>query len=374
MNGGEDEVYKVLIAEPQEFSLASLLNLPIWEKTSEDGEGFTCIATAKNGQEALSLAQNNRFDLILTEINLPLCDGLQLLKQVRISNQPPLVVFISDIVTFAYAREGFICGAFDYLAKPVSQHDMESLFKRAAEELERIRNQRLSILSPTAFRFQPEQINKVLDHFEHRDRQVLKTFQNMIRSLYQAPENKAKNPDLLVSKLYLSLVEGIYARNNWISFYVPRSFHEQIDYLEMTNPDDFIGFYQRKFSALFDKYCELNPELQDATLSKIHLYLLSHPEEDLKLLTIAGKFYLNHTYLSNLFSKKSPLRYSQLVSMVKMHRAEYLIDYSDLSLEDISQLLGYKDFRYFLKLFREIIGKPATSYIRKGNNYDGSNI
>ena len=96
-----------------------------------------------------------------------------------------------------------------------------------------------------------------------------------------------------------------------------------------------------------------------------------HPEDDLSLTTIAGKFFMNHTYLSSLFSRKSDLRYSQLVTMVKMKRAEHLINYTTLSLEDIALQLGYKDFRYFLNIFKKTIGKSASEYIR--NEYEYSN-
>ena len=367
-------MYKVLIVEPQEFSLAALLNLPVWEKETEGHEGFECVDTAANGQDALELVRDHHYDLILTEINLTLCDGLQLLKQIHVNNQPPLVVFISDIVTFSYAREGFIYGAFDYLPKPVSQQDMENLFSRATNELERIKKQQLSIMSLANVHFNPEQINRLLDSFDRRNQKVLSNIQLMIRSLYNSPNKKDKHPDLLANKLYLSLVEGIYARHEWIQLYIPRSFYEQIDYLELANPDDFAEFYVRKFTYLFEKYCVLNPKFEDKTLVKIHTYLLEHPEENLKLTAIADLFYLNHTYLSNLFSKKSPLRYSQLVSLVKMHRAEYLINYTDLSFEDIASQLRYKDFHYFLKLFKEIMGKSVNEYIRNDDSFDNYTI
>ena len=270
-------MYKVLIVEPQEFSLAALLNLPVWEKETEGHEGFECVDTAANGQDALELVRNHHYDLILTEINLTLCDGLQLLKQIHVNNQPPLVVFISDIVTFSYAREGFIYGAFDYLPKPVSQQDMENLFSRATNELERIKKQQLSIMSLANVHFNPEQINRLLDSFDRRNQKVLSNIQLMIRSLYNSPNKNDKHPDLLANKLYLSLVEGIYARHEWIQLYIPRSFYEQIDYLELANPDDFAEFYVRKFTYLFDKYCVLNPKFEDKTLIKIYTYLLEHP-------------------------------------------------------------------------------------------------
>lgn len=364
-------MYKTLIVEPLEFSLNSLLNLPIWKKATKYYDGFECVMTAKNGQEAIKLIAENNYDLILTELNLTLIDGLQLLKQIHKSNQPPLVVFISDIATFAYAREGFIYGAFDYLAKPVSQADMESLFIRVAKELERFEKQDLSINSSVSIRFSPDQTKKLLDDFCHRSDHTLSRFHSMLHSLYEPSRKTSHNPDMLASKLYLSLVEGIYARNPWIDFYIPKSFHEQIDYIDLEKSEDYIALYERKFLYLFEKYCVLNPVFQDDTIAKIHLYLLTHPEDDLRLTTIAGVFYLNHTYLSNLFSRKSDQHYSHLVTMVKMHRAEYLISYTSMSLDDISAVLGYKGLRHFLKLFKQTIGKSATEYIRN-SDYDGN--
>ena len=365
-------MYRVLIVEPQEFSKNNLLNLPVWEKQNERRQGFTCVNTASNGKEALELINADQFDLILTEINLSILDGLQLLKKIHKSNQPPLVVFISDIVTFSYAREGFIYGAFDYLPKPVSPQDIEQLFDRAAEELERFKKVHppvtSNIMNP---RFAPSQINRVLEDFSHRNRSVLNTFHNMIRQLYESNEKAQQNPDLLASKLFSSIIDGIYTHNSWLALYIPQNFHEQIDYFELYNPNDYIDFYMRKFAYLFEQYCELNPHFDDTTITKIHIYLLEHPEEDLSLTTIAGKFFMNHTYLSSLFSKKSHLRYSHLVTMVKMKRAEYLINYTVLSLEDIALQLRYKDFRYFLNIFKKTIGKSATDYIR--NEYEYSN-
>lgn len=367
-------MYRVLIVEPQEFSLHALLSLPVWDMEIEGKEGFSCTMTAKNGQEALELVQTNSFDLILTEINLTILDGLQLLKQIHRNNQPPLVVFISDIVTFAYAREGFIFGAFDYLPKPVSTHDIEELFRRAAEELEKLKKQQSRISYPPSYRFSPNQIHKLVGDFCHRNKNVLQNFQDILRSLYDAPTKLIQNPDLLASKLYLSIVDGIYAHNDWLALYIPQNFHEQIDYLELHTSDNYIAFYLRKFTYLFEQYCQLNPEFQDATIVKIHTYILSHPEEDLRLTTVANQFYLNHTYLSSLFSRKSQLKYSQLITMVKMKRAEYLINFTTAPLIDISYQLGYKDFHYFLKLFKETIGKSASDYIRYEGDYSNYSI
>lgn len=355
-------MYKTLIIEPQASSLNALLNLPVW---GTDKKGFICSKTAANGQEALELIKNTEFDLILTEINLSLCDGLQLLKQIHKNNQPPLVVFISDITSFSYAREGFICGAFDYLPKPVNREEMEALFQRAAAELEKYKkNSPADDHSLENYSYPaPDKISNIINGITHQNPAALDEFHDMLDALYRDTPY-ARQPDIIVNKLYTAVIDGIYKRNDWLSLYLPQDFHKQIDYLVLHDADDYVAYYLRKLTCLYNLIGQLNPMLQDETLSQVYLYVLHHPEEDLKLTSVAGKFYLNHTYLSNLFSRKSNVHYSQLVTFVKLKRAEYLINYTTLPLIDIAEQLGYKDFHYFTRLYKKTIGQAPSDYIR----------
>ncbi|MBP5331317.1 MAG: response regulator [Lachnospiraceae bacterium] len=363
-------MYSVLVVEPQEFSRNNLLNLPVWNKNTASHQGFTCTHIASNGSEALEITKNNEIDLILTEINLTILDGLQLLKKVHVSSRPPLVVFISDIVTFAYAREGFVYGAFDYLPKPVSASDMDQLFERAATELERFKtNNSVKSISQlpggTSVR-----IGQIIEEFRRRNPNSIKSFQNLLHQLYHS--ETLQNPDLLISKLFLELIDGIYDKNKWLSLYIPKNFHTKTGYYEMINSEDYMDFYTGQLNFLFEEYCFLRPAFKDATVSKVYLYLLEHPEEDLSLKVIAGKFFMNHTYLSSLFSKKTNDGYSGYVTKIKMKRAENLIVYSAFSFEDISYQLGYRDFRYFQTIFKKTTGKAVSEYIRNeddNNNY-----
>ncbi len=366
-------MYKVLIVEPQVFALKALLNLPIWGM-GEDG--FVCTETATNGEEALTLLQTKEFDLVLTEINLSIIDGLQLIKQVYRENEPPLIVFISDIVSFTYAREGFIYGAFDYLPKPVSRETMLALFQRASEKLEKMKKHQ-SVKSDASIEHRAfmakGQIQVIINRFSHKDKSVPDLFHKLMITLYQS-KTSSQSSDILANKLFVTITEGIFEKHEWLPLYLPQNFHKQFDYPLLHDSRDFIEYYQRKFTSLFQLYCQLNPDFQDEALIKIHQYILLHPEEDLKLTKIAGKFYMNHSYLSNLFSKKSSIHYSQLVTIVKMKRAEYLLNYTVLPVIDIAYRLGYKDIHYFTQIYKKTIGKSPNEYNREAYYYSEYNI
>jgi two-component system response regulator YesN len=286
---------------------------------------------------------------------------LQLLKKIHKDNQPPLVVFISDIISFSYAREGFIYGAFDYLPKPVDSQTMEVLFARAAKELRK--HEQLY--------FSHDRIENIVNGVVHQKSGVVDEFCEMISTLYNE-SNGINQPDFIANKLYTCVINGVYGLNDWLSLYLPRDFHRQCDYVVLKDLDDYIEYYRRNLTVLYELIGELYPRFNDETLNKIYLYMLNNPEDDLKLTSVAARFYLNHTYLSNLFSQKSDIHYSQLVTLVKLRRAEYLIKYTSTELMDIAEQLGYKDYQYFCRLYKNTIGKSPNDYVRgecDWNNY-----
>jgi two-component system response regulator YesN len=348
-------MYRTLIVEPHDFSLNSLLELPIWDKE------FECSKIASNGQEALNYLESENFDLVITEINLPILDGLQLLKKIHRDNQSPLVVFLSDIISFSYARECFIYGAFDYLPKPVDTKTMETLFERAAKELRK------------HVYFSSERTGNIVNGVIHQRVGVIDEFCEVVRTLYNEGSD-LNQPDFVVNKFYTSVVNGVYGINSWLDLYLPRDFHKKGYYVVMKDLDDYIGYYRNNLTILYELIGQLSPKFNDETLNKIYLYMLNNPEDDLKLTAIASKFYLNHTYLSNLFSQKSDIHYSQLVTLVKLKRAEYLIRYTSEPLIDIAEQLGYKDYQYFCRLYKNTIGKSPNDYVRGDGDWNNYSI
>lgn len=78
------------------------------------------VLEANNGQEALDLAKENTFDLILSDINMPMMDGLEFVKQLQsVENAKGVpVVMITTEGSEARVVEALSCGAQGYIRKP----------------------------------------------------------------------------------------------------------------------------------------------------------------------------------------------------------------------------------------------------------------
>ncbi len=78
------------------------------------------VSEANNGAEALALVQQNSFDLILTDINMPTMDGLEFVRQLQsVENAKGVpVVMITTEGSESRVVEALSCGARGYIRKP----------------------------------------------------------------------------------------------------------------------------------------------------------------------------------------------------------------------------------------------------------------
>jgi two-component system, response regulator YesN len=129
---GDFNMYKVLIVDDEKPARELLSNLIAWEKT-----GFEIVDNAKNGKEALKKYLELGPDLVITDIQMPGMDGLELIKQIRLLNKRQKFVILSCHEDFIYAREAIKIGVTDYLIKHfLTEVDLVGVLKKVKAELD----------------------------------------------------------------------------------------------------------------------------------------------------------------------------------------------------------------------------------------------
>ena len=116
----QDEVLSdiiILLAEDNEFNQKFMLRLL-------ERHGATC-SIAKNGQEAIEIARNNNFDLILMDLHMPIINGIEATKAIvkEIKNSPPIIGLTADI-TATEQNKLISAGAKSVQLKPVDEVDL----------------------------------------------------------------------------------------------------------------------------------------------------------------------------------------------------------------------------------------------------------
>ncbi len=86
-------------------------------------EGYE-VDWAKNGEEAVDMAYENKYALYLFDINVPLINGVDLLTSLREAEDFTPTIIISAMIDVEIVTKGFIAGADDYVKKPFDPEEL----------------------------------------------------------------------------------------------------------------------------------------------------------------------------------------------------------------------------------------------------------
>lgn len=141
----KDLELQVVIAEDEPIILHNIV-----KKVENSLAPARVTGQAQNGRETLSLLAQSLPDLLITDIEMPGMNGLELIEEVRRLYPQIHIVILSGYSSFEYARAGLKYGVDDYLLKPVSQEELNTVLAKASEIIraEKLRLQR-DILAQT---------------------------------------------------------------------------------------------------------------------------------------------------------------------------------------------------------------------------------
>ncbi|TYP76682.1 response regulator [Paenibacillus methanolicus] len=94
------------------------------------------VFISKNGKEALDFVIAERPQVVISDIRMPMMDGLAFMAKLSELKVRPKVIFLTAYNLFEYAQSALRNGAFDYLLKPVDLEAVDEVLKRIEEQLE----------------------------------------------------------------------------------------------------------------------------------------------------------------------------------------------------------------------------------------------
>lgn len=99
--------------------------------------GIEVVATARNGRDGLEKIRIHRPELILTDIFMPVMDGIEMLKAVREDGNMVEVIILSGYEDFKYAQSAVKLKVNDYLSKPATLDEIERVLQETALKIEK---------------------------------------------------------------------------------------------------------------------------------------------------------------------------------------------------------------------------------------------
>ncbi|SDD18231.1 Helix-turn-helix domain-containing protein [Paenibacillus sp. UNCCL117] len=127
-------MYKVLIADDETLDLEGMKAFIPWESL-----GMEIVGAVTNGFSACELAERERVDVLVTDVNMPNMSGLELARRVRERYADVRVVFVSGYRDFQYVKEALALQAYSYVLKPMNEEELIESLDRIRKDLDEAR-------------------------------------------------------------------------------------------------------------------------------------------------------------------------------------------------------------------------------------------
>lgn len=345
------------------------------------------VLGAENGEEALKLMEEQNFHVVMTDIQMPVMGGIELMENIKAKQPQVFVVIISGYNYFEYAKAAITNGAVDYLLKPMDPTKIEELLTRLEED---VHNQMYQL-------FKEKFYNVTVGHYEDYEMKM-----KALNSVFEEYTNctSVQKDDVFFEGITSGKHEMVLKQ---LSHLENKSIHKE--------PVNFLWLYQYIFNQLWLLESFLSKELLDKTVSKLCLilnedckfprhsviekmnevlinlikeiearqgnqnehitneiidYINTHYQEDISLDHVAVRFHYNASYFSVLFKKATNKTYRDYIKDLRIEKAKELLRKSNMRVKDVGCKVGYKDYQYFCKVFKRICKVTPSDYRRLG--------
>ena len=195
------EDIKILVVEDEEI-------IRLMFKQSFANWGFK-VSTAENGKDALEKCQHEFFNVVVTDLNMPVMDGMELLKRLKSKWPHQEVIVITGYATIESAIEAMKLGAYDFILKPVNfdhvQFTINKCFTKIRAEVE---NEELREVNS-----QLMELNEMKDKFLYITNHEIRTPLTIIKGYIDVMRSLVANPNPEVAET-LSILEDTTAELN----------------------------------------------------------------------------------------------------------------------------------------------------------------
>ena len=333
--------YTVMIVEDEKIMREDLLSIVDWR-----AEGFKIIGVAVNGKQGLTMFEELRPQIVISDIRMPVINGITMVKSIRAISSHARILILSAFGEFEYAKEAITVGADDYILK--------------AELSANLMKQKLALLSEKLKKSQLSAIERA---------------KGRLRELIDRPEGveclavelacieeivKDCCPEMLC-RLFLPYIERSFSKafditgisDQYKPFYGKPDdcfqwFAVQLNILKAINE----GIHQQKYSA--------------ATINAIEYINQNFANNNLKSEDVAHHVYLSKGRLGVLFKQETGKTLNEYLTQVRVEAAKTLILSGKYKVYEVAELVGYQTSQYFSQVFLQLTGKSPNKYRREG--------
>ncbi|MBR5407009.1 MAG: response regulator [Lachnospiraceae bacterium] len=353
---------KVMLVDDEPFIMQGLSVLIDWETL-----GYEIVKCAGDGGEAYEYLKKETVDLIIADISMPVMTGLELLKRIREEKlSDAYFIILSGYNDFNYAQQAIRYSCMEYILKPVNREELTEILKRVSLT---------GRMESKADMDDEDTSGKVILFKDELDRLVSAIDLNDVTELNGSV-------DALYDRMYDAGMSDEVASMN-INYLQVRLIHLAVEQDETVDQEEILQFinenvydyartkgtrtHLKRFALSYADYlAQLRKNVSRGVLQEIEREIKTNYAENLTLKDLSKKYYVNPSYLGQIFRKKYDQSFKDYLCTVRINEAASMLVKSDDKISLIAEKVGYKDTDYFIQKFIEIKGCTPARYRKNG--------
>lgn len=389
-----------------------LVRLGIRETIDWAANGIEVIGDASNGKQGYEMIKELNPDLVITDIKMPIMNGVDLVKTLHKEGFNGEIVVLSGYKDFEYAKYTFENGIFSYVVKPIDNDELLEVVLRAVAKLEqKIKDRTLTSKVQTELpTLQSEFMKKLLSSNSFVGSDIPSELLNHDISL---PTNgtmalisieemfKSKKSEL---NIYINLLKEALSKEKiaFVDFDFQDSIvmflnSNDIEKISLICRDTFIPFEQKTLTALtvgLTLYSSLEyiqktyesclklvqskllfhlntveMELDDQTsyrhrqsISQFYSIIAEKYSTQLTVRSVSDEMNVSESYLMHLLKDNLGKTFNEILTGYRIGIAKRLLLSGKYRINEVSDKVGYIDVKYFSQVFKKIVGVTPSDY------------
>lgn len=392
--------YKVIVIDDDIDTAQKIKSFEFWENTN-----FEPVECFSNAEEAIDYLYDNHIDLAICDIHMPDFSGMELAKYCKAHFKSVGVILIDEYSDFKSVQRAMRYGVKDYLLKPVTSKALEDAITRLHDNLSEAEQSQLNENS------EPFKLQSVFTDIIHGEITDTDTLSSLCRTIGISP--RLMKNECSVFMIKINNLDD-YLNTKWK--YGHERFYNAISYVSNQNTSSYCVCSIRKSYSEYECLCTSKssnangfdkcintirdtlmsmfkleveyelvatfPTLGDLVLGRerlssdktkaesnadiierIYKYLeMNYQNSELNRDTVAQEVFLNSTYFSAIFKKKSGKSFVEVLNNIRIEKSKSYVTDKSIKISSIHKYVGYKDSKYFMKMFKKITGMTPTEY------------
>lgn len=157
-----------------------------------------------------------------------------------------------------------------------------------------------------------------------------------------------------------SLLEGQKAQKDMPVMFLLDQYMEKLS--QAATESRLMKYAKEEFLSFLNKKTDMR-EIQDSKyIRQAKYYIDEHYGNEISLEEVAGSVHINPSYFSSLFKKEQGINFSDYLIQVRIEKAKELLEEGELNVGEVGRKVGYKDQKYFSRLFYKVVGIKPSGY------------